>query len=178
MTAIRSVRAAEGKFVILSNDAGQDQRLSWQARGIIYYVLSLPPDRHLTAAWLEQQAPNGRESLRSALAELEKYGYYRRTKISAGHGKWEWEQTLSDSPMPALSYDGNPSHETTCGNCGSPQVTTYDGNPSDENPSDKELKTEPQRRKTRARASGVRAPGAASGEVLANTPLRNARGAA
>jgi len=140
MTAIRSVRAADGQFVILSNQAGQDKRLSWQARGLVYFVLSLPPEQHLTAAWLETQAPNGRESLRSALRELEQSGYYRRAKTSVGRGKWEWDQVLSDAPIDGFTSDGNPSYVTTCGNITSSQVATSDGNPSDENPSDKELK--------------------------------------
>ena len=32
-------------------------RLSFAARGILAYVLSLPPDHHLTAEWLEGQSP-------------------------------------------------------------------------------------------------------------------------
>lgn len=129
MTAIRSVRAAEGKFVQISNAALQDERLSWQARGILAFVLSLPPEQHLTAGWLENQAPNGREAVRSALRELERFGYYRRDrKPGTARGHWEWEQVLSDAPMSSqvAPCDGNPS----------------DGEPSSGNPSDKDLNTE------------------------------------
>ena len=57
MTAIRTARAADGKFVQIANAALQDHRLSFAARGILAYVLSLPPDHHLTAEWLEGQSP-------------------------------------------------------------------------------------------------------------------------
>ena len=128
MTAIRSVRAAEGKFVQISNAALQDERLSWSARGILAFVLSLPPDQHLTAAWLEKQAPNGREAVRSALRELERFGYFLRTRRPGISGHWEWEQVISDAPITAqvAPCDGNPS----------------DGNAADGKPSDKDLNTE------------------------------------
>lgn len=113
MTAIRSVRAAEGKFVQLANTAGQDPRLSLQARGIIFFVLSLPPDQTFTAKWLESQVPNGREAIRSALAELRECGYMRRTKRQNERGHWEWEQVISDAPVADEEAeppsDGNPS---------------------------------------------------------------------
>jgi hypothetical protein len=135
--SIRTVNTAAGQFVMLTNQAAQDKRLSWQARGIIYFVLSLPPDHHLTATWLETQAPNGRQSVRSALAELKKYGYYRRTKTHDGNGKWSWDQVISDSPS---SPDSPPADSVF------PQVAPCDGFPADGSsadgsPANKELKT-------------------------------------
>lgn len=148
MTAIRTVRAAEGFYVQLTNAAGQDRRLSLQARGLVYYVLSLPPDAHLTAAMIEANVPNGREAVRSALRELQECGYYRRTKTSLGRGRWEWEQVISDAPMTeeteleAFHVTGTrhmkrPA-ETTASD--GPLQNTYDGFSSDENPSDKSFK--------------------------------------
>lgn len=146
MTAIRSVRAAEGKFVQISNAALQDRRLSAAARGILAFVLSLPVDHHLTAGWLEDQFPEGRRRIRSALAELEACGYYRRTRISHGRGKWEWDQVISDAPM--VSSDQNRTHETTSGNTASPQVSSRDRFSPDEDSTDekrshKYLNTDP-----------------------------------
>jgi len=107
VTAIRSVRAAEGKFVQLTNAAGQDKRLSLAARGIIYFILSLPPDQHLTAEWLESQVPDSRRNVRAALRELETYGYYRKAKKSRGRGVWVWSQVISDSPLAAEQEIGH-----------------------------------------------------------------------
>ena len=98
MTAIRSASAPEGKFVQIANAAAQDRRLSLAARGILLFVLSLPPDRHFTAEWLETQVPEGRRAVRSALRELEACGYYRRTRTSSG-GNWKWDQVISDAPV-------------------------------------------------------------------------------
>ena len=150
MTAIRSVRAAEGKFVQISNAALQDERLSWRARGILAFVLSLPPDHTLTAKWLETQAPDGREAVRGALRELAECGYYRRDRRKGPRGIWVWDQVLSDAPIAAS--------EVTCSDDASPQVGTTYGNPSAGKPSvgipsDKNLKTEPLNTKDQKMAS-------------------------
>ncbi len=99
MTAIRTARAADGKFVQIANAALQDRRLSFAARGILAYVLSLPTDHHLTAEWLEGQSPTSRRDVRAALKELATLGYYRKTKKSGGRNTWVWEQVISDSPV-------------------------------------------------------------------------------
>jgi hypothetical protein len=132
VTAIRSVRAAEGKFVQIANDAAQDRRLSLRARGVLLFVLSLPPEKLFTAKWLESEVPEGREAVRSALRELEAHGYLRRERKHAANGKWEWAQVISDAPLTAEDGTGEPPSD------GNP----YDGKPSDGNPSDKELKTQ------------------------------------
>ena len=152
MAAIRTARTAEGRFVQLANSAGQDPRLSLAARGIIYFVLSLPPGRRFTAAWLETQVPDGRETIRRALAELADCGYLHRAREHGPDGRWVWHQTLSDSPIyddppvenPAEDgqpFDGIPSHGPTSDDRASPQVAPCDGKPSDGFPSDKEIKT-------------------------------------
>lgn len=101
MTAIRTARAAEGKFVQIANAALQDQRLSFTARGILGYVLSLPPDQHITAEWLETRSPCSRRVVRAALKELETLGYYRKSVKSGGRNVWMWEHVMSDAPMTA-----------------------------------------------------------------------------
>lgn len=139
MTAIRSVRAAEGKFVQISNAAMQDRRLSFTARGILAYVLSLPVDKHLTAEWLESQSPVSRRSTRAALKELEVLGYYRKTKRSGGRGTWLWEQVMSDAP--SIDEAEEQSGEAEFSQVSSSDHRTSDVDTSDVERSDKELKT-------------------------------------
>lgn len=146
MGAVRTARSAEGRFVQLANSAGQDPRLSLEARGVLYFVLSLPPRRTFTARWLVSQVPNGRESVRKALAELADCGYLTRVRRHDKRGRWVWEQVLSDAPTPvenpvagSVPCDGNPSHGPTRGNTTFAQVGPCDGKPSDGMPSHKEL---------------------------------------
>jgi hypothetical protein len=141
VTAIRAVSAAQGNFLMIANAAMQDTRLSYQARGIIAYVLSLPPEdtQRLTAKIIEAGATNGRESVRSALHELEGLGYYRRSRTNV-RGQWVWEQIISDAPMDPQPLDGNPSHDATSENTPSVQVEPSNGNPLDGSPADKSFK--------------------------------------
>lgn len=134
MTAIRSVRAAEGKFVQLANAAGQDPRLSLQARGIIFFVLSLPPGQAFTAKWLESQVPNGREAIRSALRELAECGYFRKTKRQNERGHWEWEQVISDAPIASEETEPPSDGIPSSGEAASGQPS--DKRPNTEDPKD------------------------------------------
>jgi hypothetical protein len=127
VTAIRSVRAAEGKFVQISNAALQDRRLTAAARGILAFVLSLPTDQHLTAEWLEAQLPDGRRAIRTALRNLAECGYYRSSRTSQG-GTWVWDQVISDAPSSQVS----PS-----------DTNRSDANAPDADRSDKRSNTEP-----------------------------------
>jgi hypothetical protein len=133
MTAIRTARSAEGRFVMIANGAAQDRRLTAAARGIVLFALSLPPGTRLTARWLESQLPDGREAIRSALRNLEECGYFRRTRTAGAKGRWVWDQVISDAPL------DSPTAEF-------PQVAPCDGMPSHGMPSDgmvshKRLKT-------------------------------------
>jgi hypothetical protein len=167
VTAIRSVRAAEGKFVQISNAALQDRRLSLSARGLIAFALSLPPDKTFSAAWLETQVPDGRREIRSALRELQACGYYQRSRTSRG-GTWIWDQVISDAPIFAekdesaspqvSSYDRNRPHETTCENTTPAQADASGRFAPDANGSNKELKTEHPKTFLENTASQSRAP--------------------
>jgi hypothetical protein len=107
---VTSISGARGVCVQLASQAGQDSRLSLRARGLIYFVLSLPPEQagQLTAQRIAENVPEGRDAVRSALAELERYGYSRRTRARDGKGRWQWEQVISDAPI-----DSQPGPEST-----------------------------------------------------------------
>jgi hypothetical protein len=147
VTAIRSVHASEGKFVQISNDLIRNEELSVLARFIVCYVLSLPPDHHFTAEWLETKLPGyGTRSIRAALGELKAIGHMEVTRKSLGRGKWEWDQVISDGPIGSVTSERSGTDDTTCGNASS-QVSsserfTSDDGSSDDGRSDKRSNTE------------------------------------
>jgi hypothetical protein len=147
MTAIRSVHASEGKFVQISNDLIRNEELSVLARFIVCYVLSLPPDHHFTAEWLETKLPGyGTRSIRAALGELKACGHMKVTRKSLGRGRWEWDQVISDGPIDGVTSERSSTHDTTCGNASSQvssseRLTSDDGS-SDDGRSDKRSNTE------------------------------------
>lgn len=53
----------------------RDTRLSWRARGLLCYCLSLPRNDIVTVAGLVAQSPAGDQVVQSGLHELSEYGY-------------------------------------------------------------------------------------------------------
>ena len=67
-----------GNFTIMSNYHLKDRRLTYKAKGLLSEMLSLPPDWDYTLNGLAVIANDGIDSVRSAIKELEKYGYLVR----------------------------------------------------------------------------------------------------
>lgn len=87
MSSIARVKHERG-FTIIDNAALCDQRLSWKARGLLAYLLSRPDHWKVIAEALENEAPDGRASVRSGLAELQHFGYLVVTKGRDEHGRF------------------------------------------------------------------------------------------
>lgn len=99
MSAIRSIRSAETKFVQLSNTAAQDKRLSARAKGVIFYTLSCPPWQNHTSDSISEAMAEGRDAIRTALRELREYGYAVHRKQQLSNGRWVSENFISDQPI-------------------------------------------------------------------------------
>lgn len=96
----RIIKEYTNKFTVISNNEVQDKRLSWKARGIFSYLWSMPDNWDFYETEVTKHAPDGRNSLRTGLKELEKYSYLRRERVRVnGHlGGTAW--FLTDSPKP------------------------------------------------------------------------------
>lgn len=88
----------ETNFTILDNLTIRDHRLSWAARGILAYLLSMPPTWRTSAERLAAASPNGVTYIRSALKELETAGYLRRRKTQDERGQWTTELYVYERP--------------------------------------------------------------------------------
>ena len=64
-------------YTMLDNTFIRDTRLSWKAKGLMTYLLSLPDDWEIHLSEIEQHATDGMGSLRSAVNELKKFGYLK-----------------------------------------------------------------------------------------------------
>ncbi len=65
-------------YTVMSNCHLKDRRLSYKAKGLMSEMLSLPPDWDYTLSGLAVIAKDGVDSVRTAVRELEKYGYLVR----------------------------------------------------------------------------------------------------
>ncbi|MFE5369208.1 hypothetical protein [Streptomyces mirabilis] len=108
MSVIRAARSAEGRYTQIMNAALQDERLSFRARGLMAYLLSLPPGTHINSVELAQRAKEGRDAIRKALAELEEFGYLRRTARRSSKGTFRANAVLCDDPDLPLDDEPGP----------------------------------------------------------------------
>lgn len=94
----RGPRRADN-FTILSNEVLNDSRLSFRARGVLIWLLSKPADWRTRSDAIAAQTPEGRESVRAAMRELEAIGYLVREKVrDAKTGRISTIQTIFEEP--------------------------------------------------------------------------------
>lgn len=95
MTIVRAPRPAHD-FTILPNAALRDPDLSYRARGVLAYVLSMPDNWRTNAVTLARQGLEGRDAIRTAINELIVSGYARRVKSRRDDGTFETELHFYD----------------------------------------------------------------------------------
>jgi len=88
MSVIRVSKNKDNPYVQIDKRAIQDKRLSWKAKGILSYLLSLPDDWRIYIIELEKHAPDGEAALRSGLKELENIGYLIRKQPRTKDGTY------------------------------------------------------------------------------------------
>lgn len=84
---------------MIANGMLQDESLSFRARGVLASILSRPPGWRTNSEMLAQQGKEGRDAIRTALTELERAGYLRRTKERNADGTFASVSEVSDVPM-------------------------------------------------------------------------------
>lgn len=101
----------EKHYTVTNNQLIEDNKLSWKARGIFTYLWAQSDEWEFYETEVTKHAPDGRDSLRTGLKELEKFGYLKRTiKRDKGRfNKYDW--ILSDTPMLDFPNSENPNSE-------------------------------------------------------------------
>jgi len=91
-------------YTNIDNTILQSKTLSFKAKGLFAYMWSLPNDWDYSINGLYSCSKDGRDSIRSAINELETAGYLVRKKIRTGNGKFQSnEYTLIDIPNASSS---------------------------------------------------------------------------
>lgn len=111
-------------FTTVSNDFLQDVNLSWKAKGMIVYILSLPPGWVLNIPDLKNRSKDGRDSTAAGLRELMENGYCRRSTLRSEGGtfggydyevsdikEFEPEQPETENPSTVQPKTENPKTE-------------------------------------------------------------------
>jgi hypothetical protein len=88
----------------MPNEAVNDKRLSFRARGVLAYLLGRPPGWRFSAERICAEGTEGRDAVASALRELTEHGYYRWTKVRSSDGTFVTVTEVAATPdlMPPL----------------------------------------------------------------------------
>lgn len=78
MSVFRVVKDKENPYVLMNKTFLNDINLSWKAKGLLAYILSLPDDWQLYETELVKHSKDGKDSLKSAIKELIDQGYIHR----------------------------------------------------------------------------------------------------
>lgn len=110
MSGIVRVQKRE-TYTAISNAPLRDASLSWEARGVLAYLLSKPNNWQVLVGDLVNQGPASRGKVNRVLRELEECGYLLRERIHNEHGRFVWRSTVyEESTITQNTIDGKPMH--------------------------------------------------------------------
>ena len=106
-------------YTVMSNYHFKEKKMSLKAKGLLSLMLSLPDDWNYSVSGLVTLSKDGKDSVMSALSELEKFGYLKRSKITNNKGQFsgveydifehpQQEIPIAENPISAKSHAENP----------------------------------------------------------------------
>ena len=101
----------ERNYTVLDNSFIKDVKLSWKAKGVMAYLLSLPEDWTIHLSEIETHATDGKDSLRSALKELKEYNYLKAYQKKENGKFGEMVYIIIENPQTEIPYTENPLSE-------------------------------------------------------------------
>lgn len=85
-------------YFYASNEPFNDKRLSWEARGVMGYLLSKPDGWECRNYDLENQTKAGQHVIKRVMKELQEAGYIYRQRVSDGRNGIRWVTEIYESP--------------------------------------------------------------------------------
>ena len=112
-------------FTVMSNYHFKERKMSLKAKGLLSLMLSLPDEWDYSISGLAALSKDGKDSVMSALGELEKFGYLSRQRLVNDKGQFAGvEYNIYEQPQPQNPVAEKPKAENE--NEGNPNA----GNPS------------------------------------------------
>lgn len=99
MSVVRVQKTAN--FTVMSNYHFKEKKMSLKAKGLLSLMLSLPDDWDYSISGLVKLSKDGKDSVMSALGELEKFGYLVRERTVDEKGRFSGiEYNIFEEPQP------------------------------------------------------------------------------
>lgn len=93
-------------FIYASNEAFVERGMSYDAKGLLAYLLSHGAGWEIMFTDLVNQSPSGRDAVRNMVRELTRFGYMRIEPIRGSDGRWRGNlYQVFDSPTLNPDYD-------------------------------------------------------------------------
>ena len=86
------------KYTVMSNFHLQDKNLSYKAKGLLSYMLSLPEDWDYSINGLVAVSKEGTTAIRNILTELKENGYLIIEKNQNDKGQYDYEYQIYEIP--------------------------------------------------------------------------------
>ena len=106
-------------FTVMSNFHFKEKKMSLKAKGLLSLMLSLPDDWNYSISGLVTLSKDGKDSVMSALAELEEFGYLIRNRTTNSKGQFSgieyhiYEQPQEENPIAEKQNSDNQNAEKT-----------------------------------------------------------------
>lgn len=100
-------------YTVMSNFHLRDKNLSYKAKGLLSFMLSLPEDWDYSLAGLCAISKESRDGIRSILKELQYYHYVEIEKVRGEKGYFEYNYLIYEAPhyLDQEHDDNNPDME-------------------------------------------------------------------
>lgn len=85
-------------YTVMSNYHLKDINLSYKAKELLSFMLSLPDDWDYSVKALVKVSKESIKAIRSTLKELEDMGYLTRTRIQLNNGRFDYEYAIYEKP--------------------------------------------------------------------------------
>ena len=99
-------------FTVMSNHHFKEKKMSLKAKGLLSLMLSLPEDWNYSISGLVTLSKDGKDSVMSALAELEEFGYLVRHRTINSKGQFSGiEYNIFEQPQKEIPIAENQNSE-------------------------------------------------------------------
>jgi hypothetical protein len=100
-------------FTVMSNHHFKEKKMSLKAKGLLSLMLSLPDDWNYSVSGLVTLSKDGKDSVMSALAELEEFGYLTRVRLTNSKGQFSGiEYNIYEEPQKDIPISEYPTSAT------------------------------------------------------------------
>ena len=113
MSMFRIQKDKDNPYVILNKGFLNDTGLSWQAKGMLSYLLSLPDDWRIYEAEIQKHSRDGIQRVRSCVKELIDKGHIERKRLQDEKGRFKgYEYCVYEIPPVLPKTDNGETHTT------------------------------------------------------------------